>query len=220
MHIHKEIEQNKILKTTQEFIGKIKQLPPIKSAVKRQLRERNIYYFNILEINEKDVLFKVGCEAGTYIRKLTHDFGLKLGTKAHMSSLIRTKAGPFSDKTWHTLYEVKDAYEFYKQGNEKELRKIILPFETAISHLPKIWVTDSTVNSLCNGADLAIPGISKLESGINENDLTAVLTLKNELICIGNAEIDSKTMMEKEKGIAIKTSKVFMPTNIYKDERY
>ncbi len=145
-----------------------------------------------------------------------HDFGLKLGTKAHMSQLIRTKAGPFTDKTWHTLHEVKDAYEFYKEGNEKELRKIIFPFEAAVSHLPKIWVMDSTVNSLCNGADLAIPGISKLESGINEGNLTAILTLKNELICIGNAETDSKTIMEKEKGIAVKTSKVFMPTNVYK----
>ena len=70
MHLHKIVPLHKINQTAKEFTGKIKQMPPIKSAVKRQLRTREIYYFNILEINDKDVLFKIGCEAGTYIRKL------------------------------------------------------------------------------------------------------------------------------------------------------
>ncbi len=215
MHTHKKVKEENILKTVEEFVGKIKQLPPVRSAVKRQIRQRTVYYFKILEINDQDVLFRVGCEAGTYIRKLVHDFGLKLGTKAHMSQLIRTKVGPFTDKNWHTLHEVKDAYEFYKQGNEKELRKVILPFESAISHLPKVWVLDTTVHTLCNGADLAIPGISKLESKIKIGDLVAILTLKGELICLGSSEKDSETLMNKEKGIAVKTSKVFMPIKTY-----
>src|SRR3989344_1273100 len=49
MHLHKKIEDDLIYKTAEEFVGKIKQLPPIRSAVKRQLRTREIYYLKILE---------------------------------------------------------------------------------------------------------------------------------------------------------------------------
>jgi len=48
MHLHKNIDEDLIKKTAEEFVGKIKQLPPIRSAVKRQLRTREIYYLKIL----------------------------------------------------------------------------------------------------------------------------------------------------------------------------
>src|SRR3989338_5309196 len=58
MHLHKEVDENILRETIQKnFLGKIQQLPPIKSSVKRQLRTRSIYYFDILEIDGKDVLF-------------------------------------------------------------------------------------------------------------------------------------------------------------------
>src|SRR3989338_2052607 len=83
MHMHKGFDERALRDLIQKkFIGKIEQLPPIKSSVKRQLRTRKIYYFEILEIDEQDVLFKVGSEAGTYIRKLIHDIGHKFGTGA------------------------------------------------------------------------------------------------------------------------------------------
>jgi len=214
MHLHKLISESKIQQTAEEFTGKIKQIPPIKSAVKRQLRTREVYYFNILEIDGQEVLFKIGCEAGTYIRKICDDFGKKLGIGAHMAQLIRTKAGPFKDSFWHNLHDLKDAYEFYKQGNEKEIRKVILPIEKAIGYLPKIWVLDNCVDTLCHGSDLNIPGISKLNE-FKEEETVAVLTLKNELICLGEAVINSKDILKKEKGKAVKTHKVFMKEGLY-----
>ncbi|MEM4398012.1 MAG: RNA-guided pseudouridylation complex pseudouridine synthase subunit Cbf5 [Candidatus Woesearchaeota archaeon] len=69
MHFHKKVEEYDLYKVLDKFTGKINQLPPVKSAVKRQLREREIYYIEVLEIKDQDVLFKVGCQAGTYIRK-------------------------------------------------------------------------------------------------------------------------------------------------------
>jgi len=215
MYIHKRVEENKIKKAFEKFSGEIKQIPPIRSAVKRQERTRKIYYIEILEIKEQDVLFRIGCQAGTYIRKFVHDLGKDLGIGAHMHQLIRTKAGPFTDKEMYAMYDLKDAYEFYKEGNEKELRKILKPFETAVNHLGKIWVLDSTVDPLCHGADLYLVGISKLTTGIKENDLVAIFTLKNELICIGKAVLDSETIQRQEKGEAVKTTKVFMDRGIY-----
>ena len=215
MHLHKEIPQSKIQKTAKEFIGKIKQIPPVRSAVKRQERTREIYYLNVYEIEGKDVLFKIGCEAGTYIRKICDEWGKKMGIGAHMSQLIRTKAGPFTDKGWITMHDLKDSYELYKEGNEKPLRKLIHPIEQAINHLPKIWVMDTAVDTICHGADLSTPGISKLHSGIKKEDMIAIMTLKKEFICLGTSRMTTEGMVEQEKGIAAATKKVLMETNTY-----
>ncbi|MDP2908629.1 MAG: RNA-guided pseudouridylation complex pseudouridine synthase subunit Cbf5 [Nanoarchaeota archaeon] len=215
MHLHKEVPQSKIYKTAEEFIGKIRQTPPLKSAVKREERTREIYYLNIYEIEGKDALFKIGCEAGTYIRKICHDWGKKLGIGAHMSQLVRTKAGPFTDKDWITLHDLKDAYEFYKEGNETPLKKIILPMERGVAHLPKVWILDTAADTLCHGADLSTPGISKLHSSIEKNDTVAVMTLKGELVCFGTAKMASEEMAGQEKGLAVTTEKVFMEPGTY-----
>ncbi len=216
MHLHSKISISKIHKSSKEFIGKITQLPPLKSAVKRQLREREIYYLEILEIKDQDVLFKVGCQAGTYIRRICDDWGKALGTNAHMAELIRTKAGPFNDKELYSLHDIKDAYELYKsENNDKLLKKIIKPTEYALQHLPKIWLVDTAVDTICHGANLNIPGIAKLESKIEKENLVALLTLKNELVGLGIAMLSSEEITKENKGLAVKTTKVFMEPEVY-----
>jgi len=216
MHIHKDVSEHEIYTICNEFVGRIMQMPPIKSSVKRIVRQRQVYYFDIIEINGKDVLFRVGCEAGTYIRKLVHDIGQKIGSGAHMVELRRTKAGPFNESTnLITLQDLTDAFYYYKEEqNEKYIRFCIQPVEKAIEHLPKIYVLDSAVDSLCHGANLNLPGISKLDSGITNGDIVAVMTLKGELICYGIAKLDSEEMLN-ERGLALKTEKVFMLPGTY-----
>lgn len=216
MHLHKDYEEYDIHEACASFVGKIKQMPPIKSSVKRRERYRRIYYLDIIEIDGRDVLFRVGCEAGTYIRKLCHDIGQKMGSGAHMAELRRTKAGPFNESTFATLQELKDAYWIYKNKNdEKELRRCIQPMENAVAHLPKIWILDTTVDSLCHGAQLKVPGIAKLESGIEPENQVAIMTLKNELVAIAIARMASKDMAGKDKGIAAKSERVFMEPGVY-----
>jgi H/ACA ribonucleoprotein complex subunit 4 len=220
MHLHREVEEEKLRETIKNhFIGKIRQLPPIKSSVKRQMRTRTIYYLDILEIDGKDVLFKTGTEAGTYIRKLIHDLGQKLKAGAHMAELRRTKAGPFDESTLFTLQELADAYHFWKEEkNGRFLRKVIQPVEKGVSHLPKVWVFDTTVESLCHGVDLKVPGISKLNDSIAQNETVAIMTLKNELVALGTAKMNSQGMLG-EKGVAVQTEKVFMLPGAYKIEK-
>ncbi|MFC1691628.1 RNA-guided pseudouridylation complex pseudouridine synthase subunit Cbf5 [Nanoarchaeota archaeon] len=216
MHLHKEIDEKTVRKVLkQKFIGKIKQMPPIKSAVKRQWRYRKIYYLDITEIEGQDILFRVGTQAGTYIRKYIHDIGQELGCGAHMSELRRTRAGPFNEETLCTLQDLKDAYHYWKEENEKPLQKLIQPVENAVKHLPKIWVNDSAVNSLCHGMDLKVPGIVKLETEIQKEDLVSLMTLKDELIAVAKAEIISKDMLEKQKGKATTMERVFMNPDLY-----
>ena len=216
MHMHKEIPLDDIKKViSSHFTGKIKQLPPIKSAIKRQLRERSIYYFDILEIDGQDVLFRTGVEAGTYIRKLCHDIGQKVGCGAHMAELRRTKAGPFNESSLITLHDLTDAFYYYNQGNEKFLRECIQPIENAVKHLPKIWVLDTTIGTIVHGVNLKVPGVSKLNTGINTDDTVAVMSLKNELVAVGVAKMGSNSIMKKDKGVAVRIEKVFMKEGVY-----
>ncbi len=215
MYLHKDVDEKTIKDTFDSYLGKINQLPPKKSSVKRRMRQREIYYFEILEIEGRNVLFKLGCEAGFYVRKFIHDFGLKLKTGAHMAELVRTRAGPFNDKEMYSLLDLKDAYEEYKNGNEDYLKQIIKPIEFGVSHLPKIWIMDSTVDSLCHGANLNIPGISKLEKGVSKNKIVAVLTLKNELVGFGKSLMDSEEIMKNEKGTVLKEKTIFMKIGTY-----
>lgn len=215
MHLHKEVSEEDIKKTVKKFVGKIQQLPPVRSAIKRQVREREVYYFDILETDGQDILFKIGCAAGTYIRKICSDFGKELGIGAHMAQLVRTKAGPFNEKNMITLHSLKDACTLYEKGDDKEIKKIILPIEKAVEHLPRIWVMDSTISPVCHGSPVFAAGITKFESEIKRGDIVAVFSLKNELVCVGTAEMSSKEILKKEKGTVINKTKVFMEREVY-----
>lgn len=218
MYIHSDVSEEKIRKAAEKIVGKIRQMPPIKSAVKRRLRTREIYYLEILEIKNQDVLFRIGSQAGFYVRKFCSDFGKQLGTNAHMQQLIRTKAGPFHEGEMYSLHDLQDAYVFYKEGKDKELRKIIKPVEFAVQHLPKVWVFDSAVDTLCHGSSLYLGGISKVNSEIEKDNLVAVMTLKDELICLGVSRLTTEDLLKQEKGIAIKSHKVFMERGTYPKE--
>merc|ERR1719247_2959724 len=75
--------------------GALFQRPPLISAVKRQLRVRTVYQNTLLEFDSERNLavFRVSCEAGTYIRTLCVHLGLILGVGAHMQELRRTRSG-------------------------------------------------------------------------------------------------------------------------------
>jgi H/ACA ribonucleoprotein complex subunit 4 len=216
MRLHDDVLEKKLRDTIKSFVGIIKQMPPKRSAVKRQLRKREIYYIEVIEIDERDVLFKVGCQAGTYIRKLCTDIGDKLGTRAHMQELVRTKVANFDYHNWNSLQDLQDAYVNWKEnGDETEIRKIVQPIEKLIDHLPKVWVADSAVDSLCHGAYLSVPGVAKVSDNVDHMKQVAVLTLKNELIGLGFAKMNAQNIMRQEKGVAVADMRVFMKRRTY-----
>ncbi len=215
--LHQDMDENSIRHVFKEFTGKIYQLPPVKSAVKRELRTRNIYYSTIYEINGRDVLFRIGCEAGTYVRTYCHNIGEALGVGAHMAELRRTQVGSFNEKNnLATLQDVTDAYHFYiEDGDESYLREVIMPMERAADYLPKIIVKDSAVDAICHGADLASGGVVQLSDNISKNDFVAIETLKGELIGAGNSLYSSNDILDAENGFVVNVSKVFMKPGVY-----
>ena len=213
MRLHKDVSENEIRKVVSAFTGKIRQKPPVRSAVARVERTREIYGLEIIEISGKDVLFRVKCEAGTYVRKLCHDIGLKIGG-AHMSELRRTRAGRFTEEHACRMHDIVAAYAEWKKNGDETLRDFILPVEAGIEHLRKVIVKDSAVYSIANGSPLYDAGVSKAEKGIQKGDLVAVLTLRGELTSIGHADMTPEEMM-KRKGIAVKTDRVIIDKAAY-----
>jgi H/ACA ribonucleoprotein complex subunit 4 len=217
MRLHSDVPEEEIRNTLSQFIGEIYQRPPLRSSVKRVLRKRIIYYIKDVDFKKKYVLFKVGCQAGTYIRKLCFDIGELLGTGAHMVELRRTQVGPFrDDDSIVTLYDIYHAFHLWKDdGDESYIRKIVQPVENALKLIPKIYTRDSAVDALCHGASLAIPGIIKLHSGITPNNIVGLFTQKGELIALAKSIMSSEKMMKEERGIAATIERVIMPLGTY-----
>jgi H/ACA ribonucleoprotein complex subunit 4 len=215
MKLHKEVEEKNIREVCNSFVGKISQMPPLRSAVKRVRRTREVYYLEILEIHGTEVLFRVGCEAGTYIRTLCVDIGKKLGIGAQLMELRRTRVGNITEESSVSLQDLKDAYVFWKEdGDGTELRRTILSMERLLEVVPKIVVRDSAVDALCHGANLAIPGVVEIDE-MDTGEIAAVLSLKGEGVALVKMEIPSVQVIEKDTGICATLERVLMNKGTY-----
>jgi H/ACA ribonucleoprotein complex subunit 4 len=216
MKLHKDIDENKVLDVCNSFIGDIYQIPPVRSAVKRVRRKRRIYYLDVIQIRDRNVLFRVGCEAGTYVRTLCVNIGKRLGCGAHLSELRRTRIGYLREEDSVILQDVKDAYIFWKEEkDEVEFRSKILPLERLLDHLPEIVIRDSAVDAVCHGANLAVPGVVEVDTGIKKGDMTAVLTLKGEGVALVNALMSTEQIIQKDSGICASLERVLMNKGTY-----
>jgi H/ACA ribonucleoprotein complex subunit 4 len=217
MRLHKTYPEEKIRAVCNEFIGPIYQRPPLRSSVKRRVRTRRIYYLDILEIHEQNVLFKLGCQAGTYVRKFCFDIGEVLGAGAHMAELRRTRTGPFKeDETLVTLQDLLDVHHFWQEDkNEDLLRRYILPVEQGVSHLPQIIIRDSAIDAVCHGANLAVAGVLQLHSDIKTGDVVALMSQKGELVAVATALYSADHIMDAKSGIITDTKRVVMQEGTY-----
>ena len=217
MKLHREEKKEHVKKVLEEFEGTIYQRPPLRASVKRRLRTRRIYYIDFLEMKGRNVLFKVGCEAGTYIRKICHDVGEVLGCAAHMQELRRTRAGPFVENgNMVTLHDVAYWFmEWLQQKDESILRKFVQPMEKALAFVPKIYVRDSAVGAVCHGATLTAPGVLSLETGIKGGSTVAVFTLKGEAVALTKAVASTEEILNMEHGVVAETRRVLMLRGTY-----
>ncbi len=179
LHTHKEQSIDYLQKLIDEsFVGKITQIPPHKSAVKRAPRVREVYQWKLLESssNNKDFLFITKVQGGTYIRKLCSDLGEKIGG-AHMDELRRVKAGIFDESKIYSLYEFQEALKDYKNGDKNQLLSMLDSVEEVIKKNFKIiYVKESSVKNLKTGKKIKIEDITNLEefNEIEEDSLFGV----------------------------------------------
>jgi H/ACA ribonucleoprotein complex subunit 4 len=189
--LHSDVDQKNLEQAMKNFIGKITQIPPVRSAVARKPREREIYDMKILEKSGRNLKLYVHCSAGTYIRKLVHDIGNQIGG-AHLVQLRRISVGPFRDCV--PLSQLQE--------------KNILPIESAVQHLKKIFVKHSAIKSITNGSPLFTAGISGVQSQICPTERVAIFYEK-KLLALGIAKMSSE-QMKRTRGIAAKIDRVLI----------
>ncbi len=197
------------------FRGKIYQKPPLKSAVKKQLRIREVFRLDLLEVDGNFALFDCEVEAGTYVRKLCSDMGDVLECGALMAELRRTVSSGFKESACVTLQDVSDAYWLWKEKNDPgTLRNLLVPVEEAV-HLKKVVVSDGAIRPITSGADLAIPGILSLDSKILSGEAVQLLSGKGELVCFAKSLMDADDIRSREKGIAFDIERVVRSHDVY-----
>ena len=206
----------------EEFEGPLYQKPPRKSAVTRRLRVREVYAMDVLDVDERQVLLRIRCESGTYIRKLCHDLGLALGTGAHMGHLRRTATTPFDDRSLVTLHDLADAIAFAdgEDGDPDEgpFRDVVAPAERALVHLPRVTIAPSAAEQVATGAPVYAPGVIGVDSapepvpetatGIEaeEGDLVACYTPDGSAVCLGRLVGDP----DAERGEVVSLERVLV----------
>lgn len=151
------------------FIGTIKQIPPMYSAVK--VNGKRLYEYaragETVERPERRAViesfkrttepiyneanktqswrFQVTCGKGTYVRTLAVDLGEKLGYPAHMSDLTRLASGGFSVGQAATLAQVSELME------RGQIDQALQPIEEAMKEFPRIDLTDADWQKVKNG---------------------------------------------------------------------
>jgi H/ACA ribonucleoprotein complex subunit 4 len=195
------------------------QRPPLISAVKKELRVRTIYETKLYEhdIKRDMAIFWLSCEAGTYVRTMCVHIGYLLGCGAHMQELRRVRSGALKeDETMVTMHDVKDAqWHYEKYNNEAYLRRVIMPLEILLINYPRIVVKDTSVNAVCYGAQLMLPGVLRYESGIEVGKEVILMTTKGEAIALAIAQMTTSTIATCDHGIVAKTKRVILERDVY-----
>jgi H/ACA ribonucleoprotein complex subunit 4 len=133
-----------------------------------------------------------------------------------MQELRRIRSGPFTENEAITMFDLSEAIDYKDDEENKEpLKKIILPVEQGLKLIPKVWIRDSAVEAICHGAQLAIPGVLRLESGIRPKDMIAVMTLKEEAVALMRADITDEQILTADRGIVATPIRVIMSRGTY-----
>ena len=218
--LHQPLDKvKKLEKALSTLTGACFQRPPLISAVKKELRVRTIYETKLLDYDEtRDMgIFWISCEAGTYVRTMCVHVGYLIGCGAHMQELRRVRSGAMKeDDSMVTMHDVKDAQWYYDQyNNETYLRRVIMPLETLLIGYPRIVVKDTSVNAICYGAQLMLPGVLRYESNIEVGAQVVLITTKGEAIALAIAQMTTSTIATCDHGIVARTKRVIMDRDVY-----
>jgi tRNA pseudouridine55 synthase len=166
-----DLSPQKIEEVIERFRGRIRQLPPMFSALKlkgeplyklarrgeeaeRALREVEIYELQVTRIDPPALHLHIECSKGTYIRTVAHDIGGELGCGAHLTALRRTRSGPFSLEDALPLADIE---VLLKAGKLKER---MIPLAQAMGFLPAVEVGEADALQISHGQVITLEGAS------------------------------------------------------------
>lgn len=181
------LKKEKIIEVLNSFKGKIKQVPPMTSAihykgrklyeyyhegieVERETRDVEIYNISLISFKDDEIIFEAEVSKGTYIRVLGEDIASKLGTVGHLSFLRRTKIGPFDIKDSIKISALTSGY-------------IPLSIRETLNFMETYVVEDDMIKKVKDGVKLNIENI--------KGDLALIVSKDGEPISIYERKADN-----------------------------
>jgi tRNA pseudouridine55 synthase len=222
------IQTEKIEALLPTFLGKIRQIPPMFSAIKiqgkplyqlarkgieieRKEREVEIYKIQLRKIDLPLIHFQISCSKGTYIRSLGREMGRKIGCGGHLRHLRRIRSGPFTIEQAISWEKLMDFFQL------DHLSPWVISMEDALPNLPKVMGDEQLVRKVRYGKvmmvrDLSPQKLPAFEKGewikISSREEGLVAILKSE---VKRAEISST----HPEVIAFRPLRVFKPQKRY-----
>ena len=163
------LERSHVERCLRGFVGLIRQVPPMYSAlhhagqrlyelarqgldVERQPREVMVHAIALESMALPDLVIRVRCGKGFYVRTLAADLGTALGTGGSLASLQRTRVGPYRLETavpWETVREARDGGLLWPQ---------LLPPDSALMGMPELRLAEAPVRAFLHGQAVAVEG--------------------------------------------------------------
>jgi len=156
------LTQDQIEAQLVHFLGPQMQMPPLYSAIKIQgqpaykrlrageaveldPRPIEIFQLDILAWLPPRLTLAIECSKGTYIRSLAFDLGERLGCGGYLTSLIRTRSGPFSLTDSITLEQLAEAV------TQDTVAHHLFSPDSALEQYPALRLDDTTAQRVLHG---------------------------------------------------------------------
>lgn len=165
------VTDDQVKTALERFRGEIQQIPPMYSArkhqgkrlyelarqgveVEREARPVTIYQLDLRGRDGDVIDLDVACSKGTYVRTLVEEIGEALGCGAHVAALRRLGVAPYAGQVMYTVENLEARLE---SGGLKALDELLLPIDTALTHLPPVSLGDDTAFYLRRGQPVLVP---------------------------------------------------------------
>ncbi|HAD08976.1 MAG TPA: tRNA pseudouridine(55) synthase TruB [Porticoccaceae bacterium] len=188
------------------FRGEIEQVPSMYSALKhkgqplyklarqgieveREARKAHIYRFDLLDFRPGEMAeaeVEIHCSKGTYIRTLAEDLGKALGVGAHVSSLRRTAAGPFTLDDAVTLPQL-EALREGKRGEDLDF--LLQPLDSAVGDCQAVELPENIAWYFRRGQPVTAPSVYR---SAEEGDIVRIFCDDGGFLGVGEVLDDGR----------------------------
>lgn len=207
-----EFTTNDLMSTIRSFVGTVKQVPPAYSAIKIngkraydmaragkefQIKPREVKITsirlvrNMADLEKPELILRVHCSRGTYIRSLAHDIGQTLRCGAHLTYLLRERVGKWPITNACSLEKLKNEFCFTDTSAFCQLNSIL--------SLPVLKVNSSGENKVRDGRPLVRQDIAGMDYFNPDHDPESVIQIFNEeskLIALYNSDKSDLSSMK------------------------
>lgn len=174
-----EFSQEQLDAALEQFRGDSQQVPSMYSALKyqgkplyeyarqgievpREVRDITVYELQFIRWENDELELEIHCSKGTYIRTIIDDLGEVLGCGAHVIYLRRVQVSNYPSERMVTLEQLQQMVAAAEEAGiepKTVLDPLLLPMDTAASHLPEINLTDVVAAYVLQGQPVQVQGL-------------------------------------------------------------